>query len=45
MGGEFVSNMFVNMCKKNKVKFYIVMELIKCVMVERFIRIFKRILV
>merc|ERR1711873_146163 len=45
MGGEFVSNMFVNMCKKNKVKLYIAMEPIKCAMVERFIRTFKRILV
>merc|ERR1711940_484809 len=45
MGGEFISNMFVNMCKKNKVKLYIAMEPIKCAMVERFIRTFKRILV
>merc|ERR1712012_1120552 len=34
MGGEFVSIMFVNMCKKNKVKLYIAMEPIKCAMVE-----------
>ena len=44
-GGEFVSNLFVNMCQKNNVKLYVAMEPIKCAMVERFIRTFKRILI
>ena len=44
-GGEFVSNLFINMCKKNNVKPYLAMEPIKCAMIERFNRTFKRILV
>ena len=44
-GGEFVSKLFINMCQKNNVKLYIAMEPIKCAMIERFNRTFKRILV
>ena len=44
-GGEFVSNLFINMCKMNIVKLYVAMERIKCAMIERFNRTFKRILV
>ena len=43
-GGEFVSNLFINMCKKNNVKIFLAMEPIKCAMIERFNRTFKRIL-
>ena len=44
-GGEFVSKLFINMCQKNNVKLYVAMEPIKCAMIERFNRTFKRILV
>ena len=44
-GGEFLSNNFTAMCKRNKVKMYVAMEPIKCAMIERFNRSFKRILV
>lgn len=44
-GGEFISKQFTNMCKKNNVKLYIAMEPIKCAIIERFNRTFKRILV
>ena len=44
-GGEFVSNMFTSMCKRHNVEMYIAMEPIKCAMIERFNRSFKRILV
>ena len=44
-GGEFLSKSFTAMCKRNKVKMYIAMEPIKCAMIERFNRTFKRLLV
>ena len=44
-GGEFLSNTFTGMCKRNDVKMFIAMEPIKCAIVERFNRTFKRILV
>lgn len=44
-GGEFLNQQFINMCKSYNVKMYIAMEPIKCSIVERFNRTFKRILV
>ena len=44
-GGEFISNAFTKMCKENDVELYIAMEPIKCAVIERFNRTFKRILV
>ena len=44
-GGEFISNAFSKMCKDNDVELYIAMEPIKCAVIERFNRTFKRILV
>ena len=44
-GGEFISNAFSRMCKDNDVELYIAMEPIKCAVIERFNRTFKRILV
>ena len=44
-GGEFISKQFTSMCKDQGVKLYIAMEPIKCAMIERFNRTFKRILV
>ena len=44
-GGEFVNREFMKMCKDHDVKMYLAMEPIKCSMVERFNRTFKRILV
>ena len=42
-GGEFISKQFTNMCKKNNVKLYFAMEPLKCAIIERFNRTFKRI--
>ena len=44
-GGEFISNAFTKMCRENKVELYIAMEPIKCAVIERFNRTFKRLLV
>ena len=44
-GGEFISKAFSKMCKENNVTLYIAMEPIKCAVIERFNRTFKRILV
>ena len=44
-GGEFVNNIFINMCKRFQIKLYIAMEPIKCAYIERFNRTLKRILV
>ena len=44
-GGEFVNDNFLKMCRTYRVKMYIAMEPIKCGIVERFNRTFKRILV
>ena len=44
-GGEFISKQFTEMCRKNDVRLYIAMEPIKCAMIERFNRTFKRLLV
>ena len=44
-GGEFINARFLNMCKAFNVKLYIAMEPIKCGIIERFNRTFKRILV
>ena len=44
-GGEFINDQFMNMCRLHNVKMYIAMEPIKCSIVERFNRTFKRILV
>ena len=44
-GGEFLNQQFMNMCKSHNVKLYIAMEPIKCSIVERFNRTFKRIIV
>ena len=44
-GGEFISNAFTKMCRENNVELYIAMEPIKCAVIERFNRTFKRLLV
>ena len=44
-GGEFISNAFTKMCKDNNVELYIAMEPIKCAIIERFNRTFKRLLI
>ena len=44
-GGEFLSNNFTSMCNRHNVNLYIAMEPIKCAVIERFNRSFKRILV
>ena len=44
-GGEFLSNNFTSMCNHHNVTLYIAMEPIKCAIIERFNRSFKRILV
>ena len=44
-GGEFISKQFTEMCRRNDVRLYIAMEPIKCAMIERFNRTFKRFLV
>ena len=44
-GGEFLSNKFASMCRRHNVNMYIAMEPVKCAMIERFNRTFKRLLV
>ena len=44
-GGEFISNAFTKMCRENNVELYIAMEPIKCAVIERFNRTFKRLLI
>ena len=44
-GGEFISKQFTDMCRRNNVKLYVAMEPIKCAIIERFNRTFKRLLV
>ena len=44
-GGEFISNAFTKMCRENNVQLYIAMEPIKCAVIERFNRTFKRLLI
>ena len=44
-GGEFISKEFTDMCRRNNVKLYVAMEPIKCSIIERFNRTFKRLLV